>query len=72
MAISAPAQTLSAPLRRQINLLLPILRTAGPVGLVRSSILAGMLTDASAAREPVRRIVVESLARPHDLPVIRA
>ena len=52
------------PLRRQINLLLPVLRAAGPVGPVRSVILAGMLTDASAAREPIRRIVVESLARP--------
>ncbi len=31
---------------------------------MRSGILTGMLTDASAAREPIRRVVVESLARP--------
>ena len=64
VAVSAPTQPVPAPLRRQINLLLPVLRIAGPVGPVRSAILTGMLTDASAAREPVRRIVLESLARP--------
>lgn len=64
VAISSPAEPVPASLRRQINLLLPILRTAGPVGPVRSGILAGMLTDASAADESIRRIVVESLARP--------
>ncbi|MGZ5401383.1 MAG: alpha/beta fold hydrolase, partial [Nocardioides sp.] len=64
VAISSPAEPVPASLRRQINLLLPILRTAGPVGPVRSGILEGMLTDASAADEPIRRIVVESLARP--------
>lgn len=64
VAVSSPAQPLPTPLRRQINLLLPILRTAGPVGPVRSGLLAGMLTDASAAREPIRRIVLDSLARP--------
>ena len=64
VAISSPAEPVPAPLRRQINLLLPILRTAGPVGPVRSGILTGMLTDASAADESIRRIVVESLARP--------
>ena len=64
VAVSSPAQPVPAELRRQINLLLPILRTAGPVGSVRSGILTGMLTDASAAREPIRRVVVESLARP--------
>lgn len=64
VAVSSPAQELPADLRKQINLLLPLLRVAGPVGPVRSGILEAMLTDASAAQEPVRRIVVESLARP--------
>lgn len=64
VAVSSPAQELPAGLRTQINLLLPLLRAAGPVGPVRSAILEGMLTDASAARAPVRRIVVESLTRP--------
>ena len=64
VAVSAPAQAIPAPLRRQISLLLPILRWAGPVGPVRSGVLTGMLTDASAAHEPIRRVVVESLARP--------
>ena len=64
VAVSSPAEELPADLRKQINLLLPLLRVAGPVGPVRSGILEAMLTDASAAQEPVRRIVVESLARP--------
>jgi pimeloyl-ACP methyl ester carboxylesterase len=64
VAVSAPTQPISAPLRRQINLLLPILRSLGPVGPVRSAILTGMLTDASQAHEPIRRIVVEALGRP--------
>ena len=64
VAVSAPAQPIPAPLRRQINLLLPILRSIGPVGPVRSAILTGMLTDAAAAQEPIRRIVVEALGRP--------
>lgn len=64
VAISSPTQPVPAALRRQINILLPILRTAGPVGAVRSGILAAMLTDASAASEPIRAVVEESLARP--------
>jgi pimeloyl-ACP methyl ester carboxylesterase len=64
VAVSSPAAPVPAAMRRQIRLLLPILRVAGPVGPVRSGILEGMLTEASAADEPVRRIVVESLARP--------
>lgn len=64
VAVSSPAEPVPAALRRQINSLLPILRTLGPVGPVRNGILAGMLTEASAAREPVRQVVVESLARP--------
>lgn len=64
VAVSAPTQPVPAPLRRQITLLLPVLRVAGPVGLVRSAILSGMLTDTSAAREQVRRVVLQSLSRP--------
>ena len=64
VAVSSPAEALPAGLRRQVNLLLPLLRFAGPVAPVRSGIVAGMLTDASAAEESVRRVVVESLERP--------
>src|SRR4051812_5212168 len=55
VAVSSPTQPLPASLRRQINLLLPILRAAGPVGPVRSAVVSAMLTDAAADREPVRR-----------------
>lgn len=64
VAVSSPAQPVDAPLRRQITLLLPILRTAGPVGPVRTAILTAMLTDASRDRAPLRQVVEESLARP--------
>lgn len=64
VAISSPTEPVPPALRRQINLLLPILRTLGPVGPVRSGILSGMLTDASARDQTIRRVVVESLARP--------
>jgi len=64
VAVSSPAQPVDAPLRRQITLLLPILRTAGPVGPVRTAILTAMLTDASRDRAPLRRMVEESVARP--------
>jgi pimeloyl-ACP methyl ester carboxylesterase len=64
VAVSSPAQPVDAPLRRQITLLLPILRTAGPVGPVRTAILQAMLTDASRDRAPLRQVVEESLARP--------
>jgi pimeloyl-ACP methyl ester carboxylesterase len=64
VAVSSPTQPIPDALRTQIKLLLPILRTAGPVGPVRWAILAGMLTDASVAREPIQRAVMESLKRP--------
>lgn len=63
-AVSSPAEPVPAPLRRQIQLLLPVLRAVGPAGPVRDAILAGMLTETSAAQEPIRRVVLESLARP--------
>ncbi len=72
VAVSSPAEPIPAPLRRQINLLLPILSTAGPVGPVRDAILAGMVTEASAAQESIRRIVLESLARPTRRSMARA
>lgn len=64
VAVSSPTEPVPGPLRRQIQLLLPLLRAAGPVGPVRRAVMAGMLTDASASREPIRRVVIESLARP--------
>lgn len=64
VAVSSPAQPVPPALRRQINLLLPLLRVAGPVGPARAGILSGMLTDDSASQDAVRRIVVESLERP--------
>ena len=64
VAVSSPTKPIPDALRTQIRLLLPILRTAGPVGPVRSAILAGMLTDASLAWGPIHRGVIESLKRP--------
>ena len=64
VAVSSPAQPIATPLRRKITLLLPLLRTAGPVGPVRTAVLTAMLTDASRACEPLRQVVTESLARP--------
>ncbi|WP_007515743.1 alpha/beta fold hydrolase [Pseudofrankia saprophytica] len=64
VAISAPAEPIPAGQRRQIRLLLPLLRTVGATGPVRSAVLAAMLTEAAAADDEIRRIVVESLARP--------
>ena len=64
VAVSSPTQPVPDALRTQIKLLLPILRTAGPVGPVRSAILAGMLSDTSRACSPIPRAVVESLQRP--------
>ncbi|HET7800872.1 MAG TPA: alpha/beta hydrolase [Humibacillus xanthopallidus] len=64
VAVSSPTQPIPASLRWQIHLLLPVVRTAGPVGPARSAIVEAMLTDASAALEPIRRVVTESLERP--------
>ncbi len=65
VAISAPAEPVEVALRRQINVMLPVLRLAGPIGPVRKAILEAMLTEASAAQESIRRVVLDSLAR-HD------
>ena len=64
VAISSPVEPVPAALRRQIKLLLPLLRAAGPVGPVRAAILDGMVTDSSADQEPIRRVVEDSLGRP--------
>ncbi|MDQ0736891.1 alpha/beta fold hydrolase [Arthrobacter agilis] len=64
VAISAPAEPIPAALRAKINVLLPLLRLAGPGGPVRGAVIGAMLTDASARDEDIRRIVVESLERP--------
>ena len=64
VAVSSPTEPVVEALRRRIQLLLPLLRAAGPIGPVRTAVMAAMLTEASAAREPVHRIVEESLARP--------
>ncbi len=63
-AISSPAQPIPTSLRRQIRALLPLLRTLGPIGPVRDSILTAMLSDASAADQRARQIVIDSLRRP--------
>ena len=64
VAVSSPAEPIPAELRAQIKLLLPALRWFGPVGPVRDSVVAAMLTETSASREPVRRIVLDALGRP--------
>jgi len=64
VAISSPTQPIPDALRTQINILLPILRTAGPIGPVRSAILTAMLTDASTDCDPIHRAVTQSLQRP--------
>ncbi|MBM6398846.1 alpha/beta fold hydrolase [Phycicoccus sonneratiae] len=64
VAVSSPTEAIAPALRRQIHLLLPLLRTLGPVGPVRDAVLEAMLTDASRADEEVRRVVADSLSRP--------
>lgn len=64
VAISAPTQPVPAALRRQIALLHPLLRLAGPVRPVQKAVIAAMLTDASATDTRILRVVTESLARP--------
>ena len=64
VAVSSPAEPVPSGLRRQINVMLPLLRVAGPVGPVRKAVVEAMLTERAAAQEPVRRVVLESLRRP--------
>jgi pimeloyl-ACP methyl ester carboxylesterase len=72
VAISAPAQPISDSLRKQIGLLRPVLRLAGPIGPVRSAIVKAMLTDRAAADPQIRAIVVNGLHRPHRASMSRA
>jgi pimeloyl-ACP methyl ester carboxylesterase len=65
VVLSAPTEPISADLRRRIAVLRPILRAIGAVGPVRTAILDAMLTEASQADAAIRRIVLDSLARPH-------
>lgn len=64
VAISSPVEPVDHTLRRQIKMMLPILRTLGPVGPVRQAVVDAMLTEASAAEPSVRGAVLESLGRP--------
>lgn len=64
VAISSPTEPIAPDLRRQIGLLKPLLRVAGPVGPVRNAIVEAMLTDASAADPAIRKVVIDSLHRP--------
>lgn len=64
VAISAPTESVPAALRRQIALLHPLLRLAGPVGPVRDAVVSAMLTDVSAATPSIRDAVISSLGRP--------
>ncbi len=64
VAISAPPEPIPGNLRRQIGLLKPVLRLAGPIGPVRSAIVSGMLTDRAAADPQIRATVVDSIRRP--------
>ena len=64
VAISSPAEPIGGGLRRQINLLRPLLRIAGLVGPVRDAIVAAMLTDKSAADPAIRSVVIDGIARP--------
>lgn len=64
VAISSPTEPITADLRRRILLLRPLLRMLGPVGPVRAAIIEALLTERSQADDAVRRVVLDSLARP--------
>lgn len=63
-AISSPTEPIAPALRRQIELLKPLLRIAGPVGPVRKAIVDAMLTESSATDPSIREVVLDSLHRP--------
>jgi pimeloyl-ACP methyl ester carboxylesterase len=64
VAISAPVEAIPPALRRQIELLRPLLRVAGPVGPVRTAVVKAMLTEQAAADPRIRELVAQSLERP--------
>ncbi|SDD93287.1 alpha/beta fold hydrolase [Auraticoccus monumenti] len=72
VAVSAPTEPVPPALRRQIAVLHPLLRVAGPVGPVRRAVVSAMLTDASAGDEDVRGVVLDSLDRPTRVSLSRA
>jgi pimeloyl-ACP methyl ester carboxylesterase len=72
VTISAPASALPGDLRKQVRLLKPVLRLAGPVGPVRSAIIQAMLTDRAAADPRIRATVTASIRRPHRASMTRA
>jgi pimeloyl-ACP methyl ester carboxylesterase len=72
VAISAPPEPIPGDIRKQIRLLKPVLRIAGPIGPVRSAIVKAMLTDRAAADHEIRATVVDSISRPHRASMSRA
>jgi pimeloyl-ACP methyl ester carboxylesterase len=62
VAISSPTQPIGPRLRRQVQLLVPILMLLGPVPPVRNAILAGMLTDESRTDPQAIGVVIDALA----------
>lgn len=72
VALSAPSEPIPAELRKQIMVLRPLLRVAGPVGPVRSAIVRAMLTDRSAADPQIHAAVLRSLGRPSRSSLSRA
>lgn len=64
VAVSAPTEPIDDALRRQIRLLLPIVRAFGARGPIPGAVRKAMLTDDSAARPEIRAVLDASLARP--------
>jgi pimeloyl-ACP methyl ester carboxylesterase len=64
VAVSAPAEAIPASLRRQIRLLMPVVRALGAPPFIAAIVRDAMLTDASAADVGIRALVDASLARP--------
>jgi pimeloyl-ACP methyl ester carboxylesterase len=62
--VGAPPEALPPALLAQVRVLLPVLRAFGPVGPVRSAILANLLSRDSAADPGTRQVVLDSLTRP--------
>ncbi len=62
VAISSPTTPIGPKLRRQIQLLVPIMTVLGPVPPVRRAILEGMLTDESQTDPQAIGVVIDALA----------
>jgi len=72
VATSAPPEPLPAGIRRQVALLKPVVRAAGPIRPVRSAIVKAMLTERAAADPEIRENVIASIRRPHRASMSRA